>query len=198
MVKKIYIILSNTGTLFSKAIGVYTKKELNHVSIAFDEELNEMYSFGRKSSHNPFIGGFIKENPTEGLFQKASCAIYECKVTDAEYVQMRNKIKQMEQRKKLYKYNLIGLMYVAINIEKERENAFFCSQFVATIMKDCPSCKLQISPQLAQPHHFEQLPVLCLKYRGNIQTYVCGKRQVEQPIHVSSWRKYGLSRISFL
>ena len=44
MGKKIYIILSNTGTLFSKAIGMYTKKELNHASIAFDEELNEMYS----------------------------------------------------------------------------------------------------------------------------------------------------------
>lgn len=197
MGKKIYIILSNTGTLFSKAIGMYTKKDLNHASIAFDEELNEMYSFGRKSSHNPFNGGFIKENPVEGLFQNATCAIYECDVTDSEYMRMKSKISQMEQQKQLYKYNLIGLVFVAINIEMERENAFFCSQFVATIMKECPSSQLQVAPPLAQPHHFEQLSALNLKFKGNLQTYVSSKREVEQPIHVSGWRKYAFSKASF-
>jgi len=198
MGKKIYIILSNTGTLFSKAIGMYTKKELNHASIAFDEELNEMYSFGRKSSHNPFNGGFIKENPAEGLFQRATCAIYECEVTKSEYIRMKSKISQMEQRKQFYKYNLIGLVFVAINIEKERENAFFCSQFVATIMKECPSSRFLIAPPLAQPHHFEQLSALKLKFKGNLQTYVSSKRKVETPIHVSVWRKYVFSIASFM
>lgn len=198
MGKKIYIILSNTGTLFSKAIGMYTRKELNHASIAFDEELNEMYSFGRKSSHNPFNGGFIKENPVEGLFQRATCAIYECEVTDSEYMRMKSKISQMEQQKQLYKYNLIGLVLVAVNIEMERENAFFCSQFVATIMKECPSSRFHIAPPLAQPHHFEQLSALTLKFKGNLQTYVSSKRNVEQPIHVSVWRKYAFSIASFM
>lgn len=189
MGKKIYIILSNTGTLFSKAIGIYTKKELNHTSIAFDEELNEMYSFGRKNSHNPFNGGFVKENPMEGMFQSATCAIYECEVTESEFWRMKSKTCQMEQQQHLYKYNLIGLVFLAVNIEKERENAFFCSQFVATIMKECPSSRFQVSPPLAQPHHFEQLPALTLKYKGNLQTYVSSKREVEQPIHISA-RKY--------
>ena len=198
MEKKIYIILSNTGTLLSKAISIYTRKELNHVSIAFDEELNEMYSFGRKSSHNPFNGGFVKENPVEGLFQRATCAIYECKVTDSEYMRMRNKIRQMEQQKQFYKYNLIGLVLVAVNIEMERENAFFCSQFVATIMKECPSSRFQVAPPLAQPHHFEQLSALTLKFKGNLQTYVSSKRKVEQPIHISVWRKYAFSITNFM
>ncbi|MFJ7827770.1 hypothetical protein [Psychrobacillus sp. NPDC096623] len=198
MGKKIYIILSNTGTLFSKAIGMYTKKELNHASIAFDEELMEMYSFGRKSSHNPFNGGFVKENPVEGLFQRATCAIYECEVTDSVYIRMKRKIHQMEQQKQLYKYNLIGLLFIAINIEIERENAFFCSQFVATIMKECPSSQLQIAPPLAQPHHFEQQSSLTLKFKGNLQTYVSSKRKVEQPFHVSSWRKYAFSIANYM
>lgn len=198
MGKKIYIILSNTGTLFSKAIGMYTKKDLNHASIAFDEELIDMYSFGRKSSHNPFNAGFIKENPVEGLFQRATCAIYEYEVTDAEYMRMKNKISKMEQQKQLYKYNLIGVVFVAINFEMERENAFFCSQFVATIMKECPSSRLQVAPPLAQPHHFEQLSALTLKFKGNLQTYVSSKRKVEKPIHVSGWRKYVFSIASFL
>ena len=61
MKKTIYIVLTDTGTLLSKAIGMYTRKDLNHTSIAFDEQLNEMYSFGRKQRHNPFVGGFVKE-----------------------------------------------------------------------------------------------------------------------------------------
>lgn len=198
MGKRIYIILSNTGTLFSKAIGMYTKKELNHSSIAFDEELNEMYSFGRKSIHNPFNAGFIKENPVEGLFQRATCAIYACEVTDSEYMRMKSKISQMEQQKHQYKYNLIGLVLVAINIEMERENAFFCSQFVATIMKECPSSQLLVASPLAQPHHFEQLSALTLKYKGNLQTYVSSRREIEQPIHVSDWRKNVFSIANFM
>lgn len=198
MGKKVYIILSNTGTLFSKAIGLYTRKELNHTSIAFDEELNEMYSFGRKSSHNPFNGGFVRENPVEGLYQKATCAIYECEVTASEYMRMKNKITQMEQHKQMYKYNLIGLVLVAMNIEMERKHAFFCSQFVATIISECPSSRLQVAPPLAQPHHFEQLPALTLKYKGNLQTYVSSKREIEEPIHVSAWRKYILPKASFM
>lgn len=198
MGKKIYIMLSNTGTLFSKVIGMYTKKELNHVSIALDEELNEMYSFGRKSSHNPFNGGFIKENPLEGLFERATCAIYECEVTDFEFLQIKSKISQIEQQKQLYKYNLIGLVFIAINIEMERKNAFFCSQFVATIMKECPSSRFKVAPPLAQPHHFEQHSALTLKFKGNLQTYISSKREVEKPIHVSVWRKYALSIASFM
>lgn len=58
--KTIYIVLTDTGTLLSKAIGMYTRKDLNHASIAFDKELTEMYSFGRKQRHNPFVGGFVK------------------------------------------------------------------------------------------------------------------------------------------
>ena len=48
MGKTIYIVLTDTGTLLSKTIGMYTRKDLNHASIAFDEQLTEMYSFGRK------------------------------------------------------------------------------------------------------------------------------------------------------
>ena len=186
----IYIMLSNTGTLFSKAIGMYTRKELNHTSIAFDEQLNEMYSFGRKNKHNPFIGGFIREDATSELFNRATCAIYKCQVSSHEYKQMRNKIRLMEQQKELYKYNLLGLFGLAMNMKIEREHAFFCSQFVATIMNESKSTKLNVPPYLVQPHHFEQLPMLKLLYKGQLQTYIFSKRGSEEPIQVSAWEKY--------
>lgn len=189
MEKTIYIVLSNTGTLLSKAIGVYTRKELNHASIAFDEELNEMYSFGRKNKNNPFIGGFVREDATAGLFTNATCAIYTCQVTEEEYNRMQEKIRQMERQKDLYKYNLIGLFGIAMNIKIEREHAFFCSQFVATIMNECGS-SLRVAPNFVQPHHFEQHASLRMKFKGNLQTYVYSKRNQEVPKKVSAWTKY--------
>ncbi|MBO1914276.1 hypothetical protein J4G37_56840, partial [Microvirga sp. 3-52] len=109
-------------------IGMYTRKDLNHASIAFDEQLTEMYSFGRKQRHNPFVGGFVKENVVEGIFEQADCAIYSCEVTTEEYIRMQIKIRQIELTKELYRYNFIGLFAVAINKDLQRKHAFFCSQ----------------------------------------------------------------------
>ena len=71
----VFILLTNTGTLFTKVIQSYTKAPYNHASISFDRELSELYSFGRKHPSNPFDGGFVVEgggvvispdtNPTE-------------------------------------------------------------------------------------------------------------------------------------
>ena len=58
---KVYILLTDTGSLLTKLIKLYTKKPYNHASISFDFELSEVYSFGRKKVENPFHGGFVKE-----------------------------------------------------------------------------------------------------------------------------------------
>ena len=51
--KKIYILLTDTGTLFTNLIKLYTKKPYNHASISFDSKLSEVYSFGRKTARKP-------------------------------------------------------------------------------------------------------------------------------------------------
>ena len=82
--KKIYILLTDTGTLFTKFIKLYTKKPYNHASISFDSELSEVYSFGRKTARNPFIGGFVKEDVNKGLFKEANCAVYALTVNEVQ------------------------------------------------------------------------------------------------------------------
>ena len=68
--KKIYIVLSQTGTWFSRAIKFFTKDPYNHASISLDKELNHMYSFGRKKVNNPLRGGFVREYTDKGVFAK--------------------------------------------------------------------------------------------------------------------------------
>lgn len=68
--KKIYIVLTYTGTILSKLVKMYTKKEYSHVSIALDEDLKEMYSFGRTYAYCPFIAGFVHEEIDKGTFKR--------------------------------------------------------------------------------------------------------------------------------
>ena len=59
--KRIYIILTYSGTVLSRIVKAYTGAEYSHVSIGLDENLTKMYSFGRLNPYNPFIGGFVHE-----------------------------------------------------------------------------------------------------------------------------------------
>lgn len=190
MGKTIYIVLTDTGTLLSKAIGMYTRKDLNHASIAFDEGLTEMYSFGRKQPHNPFIGGFVQENVSEGIFRDANCAVFRCPVSDGEYEKMRQKIRFIEQNKDRYKYNFIGLFGVAFNVKIQREHAFFCSQFVATIVNEGGVPMFTIKPNLVQPHHFTNVPCLTQVFEGKLQSYLTKVRgkQERQPVRMGLWK----------
>ena len=68
--KRIYLILTYSGTILSRIIKIYTRDEFAHVSISLDEELNQMYSFGRLNPYNPFIGGFVHEGINIGTFKR--------------------------------------------------------------------------------------------------------------------------------
>lgn len=190
MTKAIYIVLTDTGTLLSKAIGMYTQKDLNHASIAFDEQLTEIYSFGRKQQYNPFLGGFVRENVAAGIFEDAACAVYRCEVSIEAYMRIRQKIVQFEMNQDDYKYNFIGLFGVALNREIIRKRAYFCSQFVATVMQESEMHRLLTNPCLTMPHHLACLPHMELVYEGNLQNYLRTVRGqlTERPIRMGLWK----------
>lgn len=113
----------------------YTKAPLNHASIAFDPQLKEVYSFGRKNPQNPFIGGFVKEDMQGPLFKNATIVVYQCTVSQIQFKKIRSIVGQFEVESHLYTYNLFGLLGVMLNIPIKRRNAYFCSQFVASVFE---------------------------------------------------------------
>ncbi|MEB2298572.1 hypothetical protein LAV72_02885 [Lysinibacillus xylanilyticus] len=171
MAYTIYIVLTKTGTLLSKAIGMYTGKEMNHASIAFDEELFEMYSFGRRQLNNPLSGGFLREDAERGLFETADCVIYRCKISHYQYLEMMKIIEYMHWNRDRYKYNFIGLFGVMMQKEVRRERAYFCSQFVAMLLK-VGGLKVYQNPALMTPHCIAQLPYLEKVYAGKLADYL--------------------------
>lgn len=176
----VYVVLTDTGTLFTKTIKYFTKDPLNHASIAFDEQLNEVYSFGRKNPSNPFIGGFVKEDMRGQLFRSATCAVYRCKVTQVEYTQMKMLVQHMEMNQSLYRYNLLGVLAVLFNIQMKREYAYFCSQFVASVFERSGVYLTNKSSFLVRPGDFPNTPMLELVYQGPLQAYIRSKKQEAQ------------------
>ena len=192
--KKVYILLTDTGTLFTKLIKLYTKKPYNHASISFDSELSEVYGFGRKTARNPFIGGFIKEDVEggeKGLFKQANCAIYALTVNEVQMKKMNSYIKEIEAQKEEYRYNLLGLLGFLVNKPIERKKAFFCSQFVATVLKECNIIDFRKSPSLVAPNDLQKVSKFEIVYEGELKAYpnkgIDQKRTCSFPLHI--WLK---------
>lgn len=171
MERKVYIILTDTGTIFTRMIKLYTKKPYNHASISFDPYFSDIYSFGRKNPRNPFVGGFVVESIHQGLLKKAKCAIYCCTITEQQYKKMNEYLLKIEEQKERYRYNLIGLFAIALNKEIERERAFFCSQFVTNVLTEGDVIRFSKHASHVTPYDFQQVPHFQLIYQGNFEDY---------------------------
>lgn len=183
--KQIYLVLTDTGTIFTRIIKSYTRAPYNHVSVAFDAGLTEVYSFGRKHPRNPFRAGFVKEDIQSILFQRATCAVYSLTVTRVQYQQMKCFIKEMYVQRENYRYHLLGLLGVVLNRPLEKENAFFCSQFVATVFKECGICQFEKEVALVKPADLPVAGAFQLIYTGKLANYTNGiQGKVHAPHHL--------------
>ncbi|KAB7661947.1 hypothetical protein [Bacillus sp. B1-b2] len=169
--QKVYIILTDTGTLFTRCIKLFTRKPHNHASISLDANLGQVYSFGRKKPNNPFIGGFIKEDIHHDFYRKSKCVIYSITVTEEQYEKIMEKIKKMEEDKRHYRYNLIGLLFILFRIPYNRKNAYFCSQFVASILNESGVIYFEKPLSLMTPYDLLDDYKMQRIYEGNLQGY---------------------------
>lgn len=175
MSKDIYILLTRTGTLLSNTVKLYTRKPFNHVSISLDKELNELYSFGRKTPWNPLVAGFIKEDilfGTYARFPDTTCEVYKYRVDNITMGKIRKKIEYFKEHEDSYRYNLLGLFCVMFNKPLNREKAFFCSQFVTHIFIESGLELFDKNQGLITPDDFRHLEGFDLIYKGDLLDYV--------------------------
>lgn len=176
--KKIYIVLTHTGTVLSRIIKMYTKDEFSHVSISLDEELKQMYSFGRLNPYNSLIGGFVHEYIDKGTFKrffKTNAGVYSLEVTNEQYQGIRNSINDFEQNKEKYKFNIIGLFAAGFHKKISSEYSFYCAEFVKYVMEQAGiETKL---PEAVKPEDFKKIENLEKVYSGLLRKYNISKRK---------------------
>lgn len=168
---EIYIVFTDTKTSLARMIKNCTGYPFSHVSISFTKDLSQMYSFGRKEADNAFIGGFVKEDVMDHLFQRADCAVCKVELPEESYERIWTYVQKMEQEQDLFKYNFTGLFAVALNYNFDRKNAFFCSQFVAEALAAGKIGTGGKPSALVTPRDLFASECMQLIYRGDMRKY---------------------------
>ena len=168
---KVYFLLSYTGSWLAKLIKIATKMEYTHVAMATDSEFNQLYSFGRKTPTNPVIGGFVREQIKDGVYDRfpnTVCSIYELEVTEEEHKNIVEELNDFKEKGDKYGYDFLGLIGMYFNYEFDRENHYFCSQFVATVLKKSGIDLFNKPVKHVTPQDFAKCKALKCLYTGEL------------------------------
>ena len=172
--KKIYIVMTYTGTVLSYLIKNVTKTPYAHVSISLNENLRPMYSFGRLNPKTPIFAGFVEENINEGLYAlrpNTMCRVYSLKVTKKQYDSLQKNIDIISDNRKKYSYDVKALVSVPLNRAKKRDYRYVCSHFVADMLSKSDINIFDVPPYEVIPNNFFSVEELVLEYEGLLSKY---------------------------
>lgn len=171
--KRIFIVLTYTGTIPAKVIRFWTKKKYSHVSISLDESLTRMYSFARLGEYNIFNAGFLHEYINKGIFKKfknTDALIGYLEVSNRQYKKIENEIVEMEKERDKYKFNIKGFLAVAFKKRIIRKNYFYCAEFVRYVLDEA-YIDTEL-PEIIIPTDFQKMKNLNFIYKGKLRDYV--------------------------
>lgn len=172
--KKIYVVMTQTGTFLSRLLKFLSKDVYNHASIALDDRLNDMYSFGRLNPYNPFVGGFVKESPHYGTFKRftnTDAMIITLDVTESQYDSVKAMLSKMYEEKEKYRYNYKGLFAAFFGKRIEELNRFYCSEFVKHVLVENGIVDKTFFRDITHPADFTEIPNAKTVYVGKLRTY---------------------------
>ncbi|WP_422487111.1 hypothetical protein [Gudongella sp. DL1XJH-153] len=173
----VYLLFSHSGSTFSRAINLFTDHPYTHVSIALDENLDQVYSFGRLNPYNPFFAGFVREDIHYGTFSRfpnTTCSVYALKITEEQYTSITKEIDRFRFEGHKYTYNFLGILTATANYPLSRKYKYFCSQFVSEVF-------LKSGIELTQKHPGLTSPMDILEY-GELEPVFSGYlREYRQP-----------------
>lgn len=164
----IYLIESDNPTVLSQAIGLVSHYPYNHLSLSLDGGLSGVYSFGRKKPNNPIIGGFIQEDFTHPFYSGTKVRIYATEITEEAFDALENSVQHFKENADAWHYNFFGLFSAFLQIPWNREHHFFCSQFVAVVLKDADLLPQTFIPSVSHPKDVIEAMDSELVYQGSL------------------------------
>lgn len=179
--KTIYILLTRSGTLVSRIVHLVTSDAYTHVSIAFNENLQPLYSSARKNGRTVFPAGPCIEMFNRGYYNRhpyIPYALYELEVTEDVYERAMQETSDIFRNAEKYHFNLLGLLLCRLNIPLHRKSHFFCSQLVSEILSRSNALTLPKDTSLMRPSDYTRIPELKCVSRGMI--YTLAKKQAAQ------------------
>ena len=166
--RTIYILLTRSGTWFSRLIHLATQDRYTHASIGLDGPAGPFYSFARKYERLALPAGLVEEQVTPRR-RSVPCCLYALTVDEATYHRLRRRLQGMYSRREAYHYNLLGTLACYFNLSLQRRNHYFCSQFVAGLLEECGAVELPKPPTLLRPADLCRLEGLRAVHQGQLE-----------------------------
>ena len=166
--RAIHILLTRSGTWFSRLIHLATQDDYTHASIGLDGPAGPFYSFARKYEHFALPAGLVEEQVT-GRRRAVPGCLYELRVSQDTYIALRRQLQAMYAQREEYHYSVLGAFACYFNLSLQRRHHFFCSQFVAGLLADCGAVELPKPPTLLRPADFCSLKGLRPVHRGLLE-----------------------------
>lgn len=184
--KEIYVVLTQTNSMLASTIRKFTQAKYSHVSVSFNSNCKEMYSFGRKYYYIPFYGIFKAEDLNDKIFsgrEDNTIAIYKLNVTKKELHQIRLNIKRIEKINK--GFNVAGLAAAAIDVKLERDK-YYCAEFVHEAIHEKTDLLMESDKAIKPEDIIKMNDDFELVFEGTIQDFL-GDELIEHP---KRWKKY--------
>lgn len=133
--RKIYILLTDTKTAVSKISKMITKQPYNHVSVAFDDQLTEVYSYAIKTTTNGLRGGLMREGDD---LKGSDYSLYSVSITDEVFDKIKFRVHELSSQVNDTSYNYLGLINAIWRKDiflVEDSKRMICSQFVVELLR---------------------------------------------------------------
>ncbi|HHV11701.1 MAG TPA: hypothetical protein GXX75_15620 [Clostridiales bacterium] len=133
----IYVAFLVTNTNIGRLIRLFTRNQYSHVTIAFEHDLNKMYSFARYNINSPISGGFVIEEPYRYLINNSDIYVKICKlpVSATEYKRIEQEVEYFHRHKEEMIYNTVNAVLSLIKKRLQMKNTFTCVEFVTYLLR---------------------------------------------------------------
>lgn len=141
----VYIVFSSTPSRIGKLIRSFTGEDFNHVSIALNPELTQMYGFARRYYRTPFYGGFVRESRSRYCHNGITANIRICKlpITPVQYETLANFLEGMHQNQESYPYNHLSAAAALFRRPVKIQDSYTCIEFCVQVLY---SLGIQLDP----------------------------------------------------
>ncbi len=172
--RKIYLLLTRFPDTTSRAVGFFANSYYTHASIGLDEDMNTFYSFVCRGLFSLICKGFMVEKINRYNRPERAplpCSLYALSVTEKQYAAVRRVLACFEARKQRYRYARLGALLSLLHIPFRQRNHYFCSQFVAEVLRRGEVSEVSVRTARYLPWDLPQLPGFSLLFAGDLQGY---------------------------
>lgn len=141
----VYLVFSATPYRIGKLIRRFTGETYNHVSIALDQDLTQMYSFARRYYRTPFLGGFVKESLSRYHVNNKPTHVRICRlpVDPEQYKSLKVLLTHMYEKREDFLYNHLSAAIAILRRPVKVRDSYTCVEFCIRVLH---SLNLDVDP----------------------------------------------------